>query len=144
MILNQLYILIFKKYRNYSVVIFFFLFMFIPLINNFIISNNMNYILEQNKNTQLEIMKTSKLQKYWNRKNFKLEARKLKTIVSLNKTKTYRISSKKLIIIYKNLLYKDVNKIINALINKPFQIIKLVINYKSNKNIFSMEIECKW
>jgi len=90
-----------------------------------------------------EINTIEKYKKQWASKGMANKIKIFKTIVSASKIKKFSKQSSKVTLSYKNLTARELNKIINKLLNLPIQIINLKIK-ESSKNQFTMEFTCKW
>jgi len=97
-------------------------------------------IKEQNKQI-IQLDEVVSLQKIWSPKNTKKDLKKLKQIIKPEKVKWVQ-SSHKLEVKYSNLDAKELNKILNKILNTAIQIKDLKIYQKDDK--YNMEILSKW
>ena len=90
-----------------------------------------------------EITRVNDLKKLWKSKSISKKADSFRNIVAKAKIKSFKKHSGKVVVNYKNLNIKDLNRVTKNIMNKPFQIVKLKINEVS-KGSYSMELICKW
>ncbi|MCK4440961.1 MAG: hypothetical protein KAU90_03085 [Sulfurovaceae bacterium] len=90
-----------------------------------------------------EISRVNELKKLWKNKFISKKANSFKHIVSKAKVKSFKKHSGKVVVKYKNLNIKELNRVTKKIMNSPFQIVKLKID-KLSKESYSMELICKW
>ncbi|MCK4441670.1 MAG: hypothetical protein KAU90_06665 [Sulfurovaceae bacterium] len=90
-----------------------------------------------------EISRVNELKKIWKSKSISKKANSFRTIVTKDKVKSFKKHSGKVVVNYKNLNIKELNRVTKNIMNKPFQIVKLKVDEVS-KGSYSMELICKW
>ena len=95
------------------------------------------------ENSMTQIGKVSGLKQLWGDKGITKEAEKFKTVVAKSKIKSFEKRSKKMVAKYENLNVKELNSVMNRLLNTPFQISKLMVREQA-KEQYRMEFTCKW
>lgn len=132
-----------QRYKNELIILITLLF----LIFSFIYKNTANTYVHENKMLiQKQIMELNSikaLKEQWGGKQLANKLKVLKTIVSNSKVALFQKKSKKLHASYKDLTGSELNKLTNKLINIPVQIVQLDIK-QSSKNLYTMELKCKW
>jgi len=98
-------------------------------------------LLSKSQQEYIELIQTDKLEKIWSNKHTANKVNVLKSIVPSEKVK-FTKKSKKLAASFKDLSAKELNKVLNKILNLSIQIedIKIVRNDKK----YNMELKCKW
>ena len=132
-----------QRYKNELIILITLLF----LIFSFIYKNAASTYVHENKMLiQKQIMQLNNikaLKDQWGGKQLSNKLKVLKTIVPNSKVALFQKKSKKLNASYKDLTGTELNKVTNKLINIPVQIVLLDIK-QSSKNLYTMELKCKW
>jgi len=98
-------------------------------------------LLSKSQQEYIELIQTDKLEKIWSNKHTANKVNVLKSIVPPEKVK-FTKKSKKLAASFKDLNSRELNKVLNKILNLSTQIedIKIVRNDKK----YDMELKCKW
>jgi len=136
-------LMVIKRFRNELIILVATLF---ALFAFFYKLSAKNFIEEQKSqivSSISEISRVNELKKVWKSKSISKKADTFKTIVGRNKLKSFKIYSGKVMVSYKNLNFKELNRVIKNMMNNPFRVVKLKISELS-KGSYSMELICKW
>ena len=136
-------LMVIKRFRNELIILVATLF---ALFAFFYKLSAKNFIEEQKSqivSSISEISRVNELKKVWKSKSISKKADTFKTIVGRNKLKSFIKYSGKVMVSYKNLNFKELNRVIKNMMNNPFRVVKLKISELS-KGSYSMELICKW
>jgi hypothetical protein len=136
-------LMVIKRFRNELIILVATLF---ALFAFFYKLSAKNFIEEQKSqivSSISEISRVNELKKVWKSKSISKKADTFKTIVGRNKLKSFKKYSGKVMVSYKNLNFKELNRVIKNMMNNPFRVVKLKISELS-KGSYSMELICKW
>jgi pyruvate/2-oxoglutarate/acetoin dehydrogenase E1 component len=90
-----------------------------------------------------EIDRVIELKRLWKKRGISKKIIKLKTIVTKDKIALFKKRGQKVVVKYKKLNIKELNSIVKYIMNNPFQIVRLKMD-RVNKEIYSMELICRW
>ena len=131
----------YKDYQNE--IIIFASFFFMILAYSYKSNQVSTQLLEENKikHSIIELQEIIALKKLWSDKKTSLKIKKIRHIISPNKTK-WSNKRKKLTVSYTQLSANELNKVTTKFLNIPIQITKLEIQ-KIDKS-YKVEFKCKW
>jgi hypothetical protein len=132
-----------KRFRNEIIIFVAFLFMLFTLFYKLSASN---FVAEKKsviENSIVNIGKISSLKEMWGSKKMAKEAKRLKTVVSSSKLKSYKKTAQKVKVKYSELNTRELNLITKKVMNTPFQISKFIVT-QNEKESYSLELVCKW
>ncbi len=136
-------LMVLKRFRNELIILGATLF----AILTFSYKHSIDTAIEQkreNITTSInQINRVLELKKIWKSKNISKKVNLLKTIVSKSKIGSFKKRGQKVIIKYRGVGIKELNSIIKAVMNNPFQIVKLDIK-DIGKERYNMELICRW
>jgi len=134
---------ILKRFKNEITVLLVTIFTLYALFYKMSISEAFYKKQQEIKESISQINRIVELKDFWKDKSLHKKAMKLKSIVSKNKVKLFKKRTKSLNVKYKNLNPNELNKIVKLVVKNPFIIEDLKIK-REGKELYSMELTCKW
>lgn len=134
---------ILKSFRNELTILLVTIFTGYALFYKISISNI--YIEKQReiKRSIDEINRIIELKRFWRDRAIHKRALEFKNIVSEKKISSFKKRTKSVEVRYRDLSSKDLNRIVKLLVKNPFIIDNLKID-RDNRELYSMELRCRW
>jgi hypothetical protein len=132
-----------KRFRNELIILLAFIFALTAFFYKNSARDSVDMKKKEVETTITEINRVSELKKLWSSKKIAKEAKRLKTVVSSSKLKSYKKIAQKIKVKYSELNTRELNLIAKKVMNTPFQISKFIVT-QNEKESYSLELICKW
>jgi len=134
---------ILKRFRNEITILLVAIFAIYAVFYKISISNAFSKKQQEIRESIDEINRIVELKRFWKDKTLYKKALRLKSIVPKNKVKLFKKRTKSINVKYKNLNPNELNRIVKMVVKNPFIIEDLKIR-KEGKELYSMELVCRW